>query len=105
GARDAGDEVRPLDRRDAERGAAVPRERASFICAGRTADQHIAVPVLEPDGQDVRVAVQADKAELADDRAAEEVGRAWVQSAAILSVDPTKGPADVTFSRWRCKRR
>ena len=50
--------------------------------------------MLEPDGQDMRVAVQADKAELADDRAAEEVGRAWVQSAAILGVDPTKGPPD-----------
>lgn len=43
--------------------------------------------MLEPDGQDVRVAVQADKAELADDRATEDIGRAWVQSAAILGVD------------------
>src|SRR5438309_11293399 len=34
----------PLDRRHAERSAAVARERASFICAGRTADQNIAIP-------------------------------------------------------------
>src|SRR5207253_5371975 len=83
----AAEPVRSLARRAASRGTAIPRGRASFICAGRTADQQIAVPVLEPDGQDVRVAVQADKAELADDRATEDIGRAWVQSAAILGVD------------------
>src|SRR5438309_2523008 len=41
---DADDKVRPLDRRHAERSAAVARERASSICAGRTADQNIAIP-------------------------------------------------------------
>jgi quercetin dioxygenase-like cupin family protein len=44
--------------------------------------------VLEPHREDVWIAVEAEEAKLGDDRAAKEVGRARVQSDAILGAGP-----------------
>src|SRR5207249_2838056 len=75
---DRGDLIGALDRRHRKRCIAIARERASLICVRLAGDQHLAVPVLEPDRQHSRVAVEPDEAELADDRAAKQLGGARI---------------------------
>src|SRR5713101_9363516 len=75
---DRGDVIRPLDRRHRKRGIAVARERASLICVRLVGDQHLGVPVLEPNRQHSRIAVEPDETELADDRAAQQLGGARI---------------------------
>src|SRR4029077_2460533 len=79
-ADDADYVMRTFNSRDRQRRAAVLRHRASFICSRGAGDQDLAVAVLKPDRKHVRVAVEAVKAELPDDRPAEELGRARVHT-------------------------
>ena len=85
GVADRGDdEVRPLGGRDGQRRPPVAGQRAYLVRARRTGDQEILAFALEPDRQHVWVAVEADEAELADDRPAQELVRPGVQCAVIL---------------------
>src|SRR5438270_4637968 len=78
------DEVRPLGGRDRQGGTSIARERASLVGARRARHDQVVALALEPDREHVRVAVQADEAELPDDRPAQELVRPRVQSAVIL---------------------
>src|SRR5256885_8020743 len=81
----ADDPVGPFARRHSQGGAAVPGQRASFICGEWRRDQHLSVPVLEPHRQHMRVPVQAVEAQLPDERAPEDVGGARIQAAILAA--------------------
>ena len=77
--------IGPFNCRDRQRGAAVLRHRASFICGGRARDQELVVAVIKPDRKYVRVAVEAVESELPDDRPPEELSRAGVHVAIFMT--------------------
>src|SRR5215472_4196496 len=71
--------VGPFRRRDGEGSAPVDAKAAALVFPGPRPDQKLAVGIVEPHRQDVRVTVEADEAQLAHNRASEQLEGAWIQ--------------------------